>query len=587
MTRRVGEDNVSNDQQPTDSYDVAILGGGLAGLTLGLQLKQARPETSIFIAEKREGPAREAAFKVGESTQEISCEYFANVLGFKEHLEQEQITKNGLRFWFPAGDNSELAERVERGPARRLPVHTYQLDRGRFENFLGEQALAAGIDLVGSARVRGVELGGDEHEITYTLGGKESTDERKVKARWIVDASGRAFTLKRKLGLLEDNGHVINSSWFRLAGGLDLEDWADPNDEEFFGRMEERGVRKLSTNHVCGQGYWVWLIQLSSGPISIGLCADPRFHPFEEFDTLEGLMDWFRRNEPQIAESVEARGLDQVEDFLKVGDFSYGCKQVFSGSDRWALVGEAGAFLDPFYSPGSDFIAVSNTLTTDLVTRSLDGEDVTERAQAHDELYLAAYRTHLTFYEQQYEFWHNPAVMNVKIGANNIHYWGCNALLFFKRKWADLEFMARVRPDVERLWAITRRLEGMYREWHALESREWRRALVSTAGFPAMFERHEDLEREFDDDALAAQLAANADLMEAYAVLAFHKAALSLPDGGPGEDEKINPYAVGLDPDRWEADGLFNGEGLSLVEARQTPAAGMENLFMEAIATPA
>ena len=47
-----------------------------------------------------------------------------------------------------------------------------------------------------------------------------------------------------------------------------------------------------------------------------------------------------------------------------------------------------------------------------------------------------------------------------------------------------------------------------------------------------MFERHEDLDREFDDDALAAQLAANADLMEAYSVLAFHKAALSLPTAG-------------------------------------------------------
>jgi flavin-dependent dehydrogenase len=595
---------VGNDQQPAESYDVAILGGGLAGLTFALQLKQVRPDTTIFIAEKREGPAREAAFKVGESTQEISCHYFGDVLGFKEHLENEQIHKNGLRFWFPAGDNSELAERVERGPAGRLPVPTYQLDRGRFENFLGEQCLAAGIDRFGGARIQDVEIAGDRHQITgtdlfpggfdeavlsgdlhritFTLGGETVS----VKARWVVDATGRSFTLKKRLGLLEDNGHVINSSWFRLAGGLDLEDWADPNDEEFFGRMAERGVRSLSTNHLCGEGYWVWLIQLSSGPISIGLCADPRFHPFEEFNTLEGLLDWFRRHEPPLAEAVEGR-LDQVEDFLKVEDFSYGCKQVFSGSDRWCLVGEAGAFLDPFYSPGSDFIAISNTLTTDLVTRSLDGEDVTERAKAHDELYLAAYRTHLTFYEHQYEFWHNPAVMNVKIGANNIHYWGCNGLLFFKRKWADVDFMARVRPDVERIWAITRRLEAMYREWHALDSREWRRALVSTAAFPAMFERHEDLEREFDDDGLAAQLAANADLMEAYAVLAFNKAAQSLPGGGPGEDEKINPYAVSLDTDRWEADGLFNGEGMSVAEARQTPAQGMENLFMEVIAQPA
>ena len=276
---------------------------------------------------------------------------------------------------------------------------------------------------------------------------------------------------------------MINSSWFRLAGGLDLEDWADPNDEEFFGRMDERGVRRLSTNHLCGEGYWIWMIQLSSGPISIGICADPRFHPFEEFNTLEGAMDWFRRYEPQIAESVEPR-LDQIEDFLKVPDFSYGCKQCYDGADRWCLVGEAGAFLDPFYSPGSDFIAVSNTMTTDLVTRSLDGEDVTERAKSLDELYLAAYRTHLTFYEGQYEFWGNPSVMNTKIGGNNLHYWGCNALLFFKRKWHDVEFMERVRPDIERLWAISRQLESMYPAWNALDSREWSRALVSTAALP-------------------------------------------------------------------------------------------------------
>ena len=49
------------DKNPADEYDVAILGGGLAGLTLGLQLKQARPQTSIFTAEKRPGPAPEAA----------------------------------------------------------------------------------------------------------------------------------------------------------------------------------------------------------------------------------------------------------------------------------------------------------------------------------------------------------------------------------------------------------------------------------------------------------------------------------------------------------------------------------------------
>jgi flavin-dependent dehydrogenase len=572
---------VGNDRQPADSYDVAILGGGLAGLTLGLQLKQARPQTSIFIAEKRKGLAPEAAFKVGESTVEVSAHYFADVIGAREHMEKDELHKFGLRWWFPAGDNREIAERIERGINKPLDHPSYQLDRGRFENYLGEMNLEAGIDLFGDCRVQDVDVAVDPHEIRVTFEG----EDRTVRARWVVDAAGRAFILKRKLDLLEENGHIVNSAWFRLDGGLDIEDWADPDDEEFFGRMSERGLRKFSTNHLCGQGYWVWMIPLSSGPISIGIVADPRFHPYEEMKTLDGALEWIRRYEPQLAESLDGR-LDQVEDFLKVSDFSYGCKQCYSGDGRWSLVGEAGAFLDPFYSPGSDFIAISNTLSTDLITRYLDGEDVAERAKAHDELYLSTYRVNLTQYEGQYEFWHNAMVMTVKICANNILYWGTECLLFFRDKYGDLEFMAEVRPDLERIWAITRRLEEMYREWNVLESREWRRAIVPTQAFPGMYQRHIDMAGDFDDDTVKAKLASTADLMEAFAVLAFHRAAQNLGDAAPGEDEKINPYTVSLDPDRWEADGMLNGSGLSLAEARQTEAAGLQNLFLEAVAQP-
>ena len=572
---------MNDDRVPAESYDVAVLGGGLAGLTFGLQLKQARPDTSVFIAEKRVGPAPEAAFKVGESTVELSCHYFGEQLGLKDHLENDEIHKCGLRFFFPAGDNSDLAERIELGPPLYPPVPSYQLDRGVFENFLGERALDAGVDLFGGCRVQDVEVG-DPHRVTFT----RDDAEHVVSARWLVDASGRAFTLKKKLDLLEDNGHMVNSSWFRLAGGLNIEDWVPDSDEEWYARMTERGFRRNSTNHLCGQGYWVWLIPLSSGPISIGIVADPRFHPWESMNTLDGALEWIREHEPQLGEALDGRG-DDIEDFLKVENFSYGCKQSFSGKDRWCLVGEAGPFLDPFYSPGSDYIAMANTFTTDLVTRELDGEDVAARAEAHNDLFLNAYRTHLTFYEQQYEFWGNPAMMTVKIGANNILYWGANALLFFHRKLTDLDFMAAVRPDVDKIWALNRQLEAMYREWNALDSREWRRAYVSPVAFPAMLERHIELVAGFDDEALKQKVASNRELMEAYTVIAFHKAAEALPDGGPPEDAKINPYAVTLNPDGWEGDGLFDGSGLSLAEARETPAAGAETLWMEKIAQPA
>ena len=68
---------------PGTHTDVAILGGGLAGLTLAIQLRQRNPGLAVTVIERRAHPVREAAFKVGESTVEIGAHYFAEVLGFR------------------------------------------------------------------------------------------------------------------------------------------------------------------------------------------------------------------------------------------------------------------------------------------------------------------------------------------------------------------------------------------------------------------------------------------------------------------------------------------------------------------------
>jgi flavin-dependent dehydrogenase len=562
------------------TYDVAILGGGLAGLTLGLQLKRQRPDTSVFIAEKRQGPAPEAAFKVGESTVEIAANYFAEIVGMKDHLESDQLHKAALRFWFPAGDNSDISQRVEFGVPFFPPVPSYQLDRGRFENELARRNLEAGVDLLDNCFVQDVELGADGGDHTVTVVRGRGAEPFTVSARWVVDAAGRGFILKRKLGLEEGNDHAVNSSWWRLAGGIDIEEWVDDDDSAWFERMTERGIRKFSTNHLCGEGYWVWLIPLSSGPISIGIVADPAFHPFERISTLEGSLEWLREHEPQLAAVLDARQ-DQVEDFLKIEHFSHGAKQVFSGEDRWCLVGEAGPFLDPFYSPGSDFIAMGNMFTGDLIVRQLEGEDVADRAKAHEKLFLGAYNAFLPVYLNRYGIWGDAQVMAVKIALNNIFYWSTSALLFFNRKLTDLDFMSAVQADIERIWRMTTRLEELYSDWHALDGREWRRGFVPVMTFPGLGGRHVELVAEFDEQGLKDKVKDNADLLEASALVVFHKAA-SLLDERPDENARIDPQAISLKPERWEQDGLYSDSGLTLAEAREK-AEGLENFWMESV----
>ena len=510
--------------------DVAIVGGGLAGLCLALQLKGRDPGIDVVVLERNRHPVPEAAFKVGESMVEIGAHYFANVLGLREHLERDQVRKFGFRFFFSDG-RDDLGECIEIGVSRLLPTPSWQVDRGRFENFLGARARDMGVHFLDGTVVRGVRFGqgGEPHAIEHSgaaattadgTGGAPGTGGPvgQLAARWVVDASGRAGVLKRALGLAEPNDHDAHAAWWRVEGILDVDAWGDA---EWRARCDPP-ERWRSTSHLCGPGYWFWLIPLASGAHSLGIVCDPAFHPLDTIDTPGKAMAWLRRHQPRVARAL-AEGGHAMMDFRYLRRFSYGARQVFSG-DRWASTGEAGVFLDPFYSPGSDFIAIANTYICELVQRDLGGRDPAPHAALYQQLYFSFYANTLSLYRGQYPLFGDPQVLTYKVLWDYTFYWSLLAPLFYAGRIADIPMMGRLREAAERAEALNTAMQPLLREWG---ERNAARGVDPAPrpcgdGSPPMLDQHalgwfremnRALADPLDDAAFAARIGANVGRM--------------------------------------------------------------------------
>jgi flavin-dependent dehydrogenase len=564
-------------------YDVAILGGGLAGLSLALQLKRRRPQTNVLVIEKRSGPAPDAAFKVGESTVENSAHYFADVLGLRDHLEEHQLFKFGLRFYLTAGDNSDITRRVEFAPTRKPPLDTFQVDRGRFENELRRRVEEVGAEVMEGAKVTDIAMGDECHVVTAEHGGESVS----ASARWLVDASGRASLLKRELGLLKDSDHHINAAWIRLDGGLDHEQWG-AHDPRWMARMPKAGLRGFSTTHLMGSGYWVWMIPLATGPVSIGVCADPRLHPFEAINTQDSFIQWLLDHESQLGREVDARR-GQIIDFLRIEDFSFDCERMLS-PERWALTGEAAAFADPLYSPGSDFIAYANTWIDDVIVRDLDGEDwedVVDRIELYNLLYEQFFLGQIGTYLDQYPGFGSTQPAFAKLAFNGFAFFSFFALAFTQDKLTDIDTLAFMGSIFESMGPFLGRMEDLFRRWSELDQQQWQDAALLVNEWPIHRERNEDLARDWSDEALQERIEQNVPLVEAMALLIWYRATRSLPGGPPvDEDTEVNIRAVSLDPDRWAEDGLLGNGGMT-VRAAAELIPGIEQLWLDEIATPA
>ena len=439
-------------------YDVAVIGGGLAGLTLALQVTQARPELRVVVFERNAFPVPEAAHKVGEATVEIGAHYLADTLGLRNYLETNHLQKFGLRLFFGAGLHSDLANADELGASSLLPAISYQLDRGRLENDLARMLIQRGVEVRDRHRVKNVTVDCEKgHRLTV----KSDDQIETVRCEWLVDASARAGVLKRMLNLGQAEEHGMCAAWFRIRSEFSVDDWSGNH----VWRNRCRGAsRRPSTNHLMGSGYWVWIIPLAGGYTSIGVVTDPSIHPLDSYDSYEKLVGWFGTHQPALASQL--RGAEAL-DFMKLRNLAHGCAKTWS-TDKWCLTGEAGYFSDPFYSPGTDFIGLSNTYITDLITRDCTATELGIRAAIYQKSYLSIFSSTMSLYRDQYAGFGDSRLMAVKLTWDYFFYWAVLAWLFFRDALTDLDFLRRAQPEIEHIRAINDTMQAAFRKRAAL-----------------------------------------------------------------------------------------------------------------------
>jgi len=305
----------------TNSCDVAVIGGGPAGASTAIYLRQHGYHTVVL--EKLRFPR----FHIGESLLPANRSLF-DELGIHDEVKTRGYpTKFGAEFVSQCGDHVRKFYFRE----ALLPVGTtaYQVLRSDFDHIVLNRARAVGADVREQAAVTEVTPKDDGFDVTVEPKG---ADSYRLHARVLVDASGQDTFLSSRLHLKEVDEDHRRFAVFSHFRGVERS------------RGEDAGNIRIIP---FGEGHWFWVIPLRDDLTSVGAVVTKEVLR-EHRDDIESYFEATIEATPALTRRMSHA--ERVEPVRAIADFSYESTQ-YAGK-RFLIVGDAAAFVDPVFSAG-------------------------------------------------------------------------------------------------------------------------------------------------------------------------------------------------------------------------------------------
>ena len=276
-----------------------------------------------------------------------------------------------------------------------------QFSRKIFDEVIKTDMRVAGAQIVRPATITDVQLcPGKEQTVQYRNGDGTT---RTVRSRWIVDASGVAAILARKHGWWKSNTeHPTAAAWSRWKG---VKDWDSRELAEKYPQWSRAvyATRNTATNHVIGDGWWSWWIPLKGGDVSVGVVLDQRLVNWpQDGGKIGERLKAFLIKHPVAREILVDAEFDENDVHWRKNLAYY--STIFAG-DGFVLVGDAAAFMDPFYSPGMDWISFTTSRAAALIGAQRRGEPMSALVERHNRDFATSHRCWFeAVYKDKYEY---------------------------------------------------------------------------------------------------------------------------------------------------------------------------------------